>query len=356
MGIGLTSDDFSKLKSILAAIPDFRTESSRWAMMDDIFAGNRYKDKILGLLELSGNSNAAATKLITRLDQYGGDDSGEKTLGLVINHIQQTYMGNQEDADFLKELFNRYPFTGKPIDIEPIKPGEWRGTDTEDYVAELVIGENTLRDIRILEIALIASESVVRIMTDKGKGSGFLVGQNLIMTNHHVIDSRLRAEDADYQFFYQLDLNNNPMRVNTCQAKRGGLFYKNPREGGLDFTIIELETTPENVKPLNLKSDRVRKNDRVVIIQHPRGEYKKISMQNNFVEYADGRVVQYLTTTDKGSSGSPVFNDDFFVVGIHHSGGELLEPGTYRRYLRNAGSSMIAILEDICSSQEHFEH
>ena len=48
-----------------------------------------------------------------------------------------------------------------------------------------------------------------------------------------------------------------------------------------------------------------------------------------------------------GSSGSPVFNDDFVVIAIHHSGGSLVEPATGRRYLRNGGSSMIAVLRDL---------
>ncbi|MBK9054813.1 MAG: trypsin-like peptidase domain-containing protein, partial [Chloroflexi bacterium] len=43
-------------------------------------------------------------------------------------------------------------------------------------------------------------------------------------------------------------------------------------------------------------------------------------MQNNFVAFADTRIIQYLTSTEPGSSGSPVFNNDFVVVGIHHSG------------------------------------
>jgi V8-like Glu-specific endopeptidase len=70
-------------------------------------------------------------------------------------------------------------------------------------------------------------------------------------------------------------------------------------------------------------------------------------MQNNFVAYADANVVQYTTSTLPGSSGSPVFDDDFQVIAIHHSGGMLIEPGTKQCYLRNAGTSMIAVLKDL---------
>ena len=70
-------------------------------------------------------------------------------------------------------------------------------------------------------------------------------------------------------------------------------------------------------------------------------------MQNNFVAYADANVVQYTTSTLPGSSGSPVLDDEYKVVAIDHSGGMLVEAGTKQPYLRNAGTSAIAVLR-IC--------
>ena len=81
------------------------------------------------------------------------------------------------------------------------------------------------------------------------------------------------------------------------------------------------------------------------------GDVKQISMQNNFVVYADERVVQYTTSTLPGSSGSPVFNDRFEVEAIHSKGGMLSEPGTNKHYLRNAGTAMVAILNDLKINQ-----
>ena len=48
---------------------------------------------------------------------------------------------------------------------------------------------------------------------------------------------------------------------------------------------------------------------------------KQISLYHNIVTNTNERVVQYLTDTLKGSSGSPVFNSDWEVVALHHSGG-----------------------------------
>jgi V8-like Glu-specific endopeptidase len=222
--------------------------------------------------------------------------------------------------------------------------GEGRGRESPQDVQEKIIGENTLRDVRLLELALVASRAVVRIRSDTGLGSGFLAGPRLVMTNHHVIRSHQVAHQSAFTFNYQLDLALRPAPVQTTRALPDGLFYTN---ADLDVTVVEIEEIPDGIVPLKLAGLAVQRAQRVNIIQHPGGHYKKISMQNNFVAYADARHLQYLTSTEPGSSGSPVFNDDFVVVGIHHSGGNLLEPGTERHYLRNAGSSMIAVLDDL---------
>ena len=74
-----------------------------------------------------------------------------------------------------------------------------------------------------------------------------------------------------------------------------------------------------------------------------------ISVQNNFVEYVDEKIIQYLTSTKNGSSGSPVFNDNWQVLALHHAGGTLKEPSTNRRYARNEGILISAILKDLPS-------
>ncbi len=169
-------------------------------------------------------------------------------------------------------------------------------------------------------------------------------GADLLMTNHHVIRSRQQAEAAEYDFNYQLDRDGKPCPVTTVSARAGGLFHTQPE---LDYTVVQLAEPPAFGLPLRLRAAVLPRDARVAIIQHPGGHFKKISLQNNFVAYADNRVVQYFTSTEPGSSGSPVFDDDFAVVAIHHSGGMLEEPGSGRRYLRNAGTSMGAVLADL---------
>jgi V8-like Glu-specific endopeptidase len=345
-GIQLSADDFDQLAVILAAVPEFRTVQGRLDFLDDVFAGSPRRADVLSLLNLDGAPRGVAVRVIARLTQFGQDEPGRETLGVLINKLL-TYIGGGAEADFLRDLFARYPLHAEPAAAREID--DWRGRESPEDVQEKIIGENTLRDVCLLELALEASPAVVHIATATQLGSGFLAGAGLVMTNHHVIHTLQEARDSLFTFNYQLDRAGNPAPVRTVGVAVDGLFYTNP---ALDFTVVEIDAVPEGVAPLRLGRLRVQRDDRVNIIQHPGGHYKKISMTNNFVAFANARDLQYLTSTLPGSSGSPVFNNDFLVVGIHHSGGNLLEPGTEgkwfrRRYLRNAGSSMAAVLDDL---------
>ncbi len=71
---------------------------------------------------------------------------------------------------------------------------------------------------------------------------------------------------------------------------------------------------------LNPTLGKINQGEYVSIIQHPGGEPKQISVrENQLVELAETRLI-YLCDTAPGSSGSPVFNDSWQVVGLHHSG------------------------------------
>ena len=341
MAIQLTQSDLEQLTRLLSMMPEYRTEQGRVDFIDEVFVGSSRRTDIVTTLNLGGTSRAAAVRTITRLTQFGQDEPGQETLGVLINKILQ-YLGGGDDADFLKGLFHTYALDGEPIASKGIDI--WLAHESPQDVQEKIIGENTLRDIRVLELALEASESVVRIVTDESYGSGFLVAPNLIMTNNHVIGSQEAAKPCAYQFNYQLDKHANLKPVQSARTKPDGLFYTNPE---LDVTVVEVLDVPETVLNLILTPKRMMRDARVNIIQHPGGHFKKISMQNNFVAFANAKDLQYLTSTEPGSSGSPVFNNDFKVVGIHHSGGNLLEPESSRRYLRNAGSSMVAVLGDL---------
>jgi hypothetical protein len=88
----------------------------------------------------------------------------------------------------------------------------------------------------------------------------------------------------------------------------------------LDYAVLRLSEGPTArpmlriaTTPLLIGAEPVAVN----IIQHPGGQPKRVALRNNLVFQADDRDVRYFTDTRSGSSGSPVFTDDWTVVALH---------------------------------------
>lgn len=231
---------------------------------------------------------------------------------------------------------------------QDIKSVDWK-EDLDESTLEKITGEfSTLLPINFLSKGLIKAESVARVCIPQGNrnelGSGFLYKNNWFVTNHHVIKNRESAEKGKVQFNFEESDNGSAVEVSeyTIDVNENQFFTDQDR----DCTIVKLNGNPcEKFKCLTLEPVEVKKNDFVNIIQHPGGRSKQIALYRNTVMYADNKVVQYLTDTEPGSSGSPVFNSDWQVVALHNSGGTLLEPGTRLRFLRNQGININQVID-----------
>jgi V8-like Glu-specific endopeptidase len=60
-------------------------------------------------------------------------------------------------------------------------------------------------------------------------------------------------------------------------------------------------------------------DSRLNILGHPKGLDMRVSLQDNTFVDQDETYVWYKTPTDGGSSGSPVFNQDWKLVALHHA-------------------------------------
>lgn len=120
-------------------------------------------------------------------------------------------------------------------------------------------------------------------------------------------------------------------------------FFKTSVED--DWTVVRVKgDANQEWGGLELNPAVVGKGDRVNIIQHPGGLPKQLAyLANTVVDASDGRV-QYLTDTEPGSSGSPVFDMHWNVVALHHAG---LDPDKTVDYIRNEGILIDVIIEGL---------
>ena len=59
--------------------------------------------------------------------------------------------------------------------------------------------------------------------------------------------------------------------------------------------------------------------EHVNIIQHPNGRRKEVAVQRNNITNVYANAARYTTDTEPGSSGSPVFNNAWDLILIHHA-------------------------------------
>ncbi|MCG9886383.1 MAG: serine protease [Cyanobacteria bacterium] len=333
-------EDRKKLITLLKDLPELGTERSRLQTLE--LAGLK---QLTPMIDLSGTSFVSVSEIISYLSQYGRLTHEHEALGLLLNTLKG-FMGVQQQ-EFLNKLLTKYDMM-TPIAATP-NIGQWQGRETTVEVLEKIIGENTLRPIAFLQQGLEVSRSVAYIAVqssyDRWSGTGFLVAEDLLLTNNHVLPSSNLLQSSIFRFNYEDDFGGRAKPTDEYYAKSNGVFYTNPE---LDYTLVQLDGNPgQRWGYLSLLPRNIKCGERVNIIQHPAGRPKEISFQNNFVEYVGGDVVQYITSTLNGSSGSPVFNDGWEVVGLHHAGGNIPEPTTQQRYFRNEGILTEKILLDL---------
>ena len=193
----------------------------------------------------------------------------------------------------------------------------------------------------------------------QGVGTGFLLmgavlhpmlGDELyLLTNSHVVSPgpevpiAMRPADAVITFEGLPGAEHKSWTVKK-------LIFNSPI-GELDATLLQLDRGVLGVDPYPIAPalpDRDAKR-RVYVVGHPLGGGVSFSLQDNLLLDWDERLVHYRTPTEPGSSGSPVFDDQWRLVAIHHAGGPDMrklngKPGTYEA---NEGISILAIVEEM---------
>lgn len=197
---------------------------------------------------------------------------------------------------------------------------------------ERVLAGNELQSVNYLERGAIAARSVARIQirqpngTRRGWGTGFLIAPQVLITNNHVLPDNQWAAHSEAQFEYENNLNDEPIGPITFQLEPQRLFYTSKE---LDFTVVAVAPRTEDSQgllsdfgylPLLDTPGKSVEGEWLTIIQHPAGERKQVCVRENRLLKRADNVLWYTTDTLGGSSGSPVYSNDWFVIALHHSG------------------------------------
>ncbi len=212
----------------------------------------------------------------------------------------------------------------------PVVPGE-----LDNAFVERVIGET--RDflaVAFFEKGSLASRAVCRVVTNIGGGrssfgTGFLVTPRLLLTNHHVLRSSDDAVHSFAQFNYQLSGAGAVLPLEQFDLKPDVFFLT---DEDLDFSLVGVAqrsaagTALASFGYLSMiaAEGKILVQDPVNIVQHPKGDLKQIVIRKNtLLDLPDkpplDKFAHYEADTEPGSSGSPVFNDQWEVVALHHS-------------------------------------
>lgn len=202
----------------------------------------------------------------------------------------------------------------------------------EKIFFERVIGvAEEFLSVMFVKRAVAAASSVGRIVTrdtHEGFGTGFLIAPGVLMTNQHVLQNALQAQEASVQFRFELEIDSREMSGHVFTLAPERLFHANE---GLDMAVVAVAPfaldgtalAEFGQLPLIGAEGKIRKGQPVNIVQHPLGGRKQVVFRESTLSALpedNDHVAHYTGDTQPGSSGSPVFSDRWEVVALHHSG------------------------------------
>jgi hypothetical protein len=229
---------------------------------------------------------------------------------------------------------------------------------------ESVLGDIGARSYSWLQEGFEMAQSVAMIHKDgKPHGTGFVIrgrdlapdlgDEMLVVTNAHVVgDPPLEKAASPVEATVTFEILGKQQA--TKRYGVSAIVWQSPPDQH-DVTVLRLDPQlPAAVRPLRIASGLPQLQPvtpRVFIIGHPGGREISFSFEDNLlldyelaiVGNADSDSpcrVHYRAPTEYGSSGSPVFDESWGVIGVHHAGGRLMPMLNGKREVYDANEGL----------------
>jgi V8-like Glu-specific endopeptidase len=280
------------LADVLASAMKWRKQEDRYHLLQAIGILNPIQ------VNLDDAPNTSALRVVEQLAERGSHSLIEFMLRL----FEVLQLG--EDApiviktyaifDNVRNLYIQHPEIGQTLDNSKDTAWFQQGVEIAHSVAQ------------------------VRYKTQR-YGTGFLVGSDLLMTCHHVIPNEDEARNCIFLFGRTASLQGVPTTPQIIYpASSDAYIYGDPK---LDVAIIRLAQS-SGWPPLRHNNyPEPKEKDRLNIIHFPEGMEQQIAFRGNRVNAIKPPSIRYSTGTKPGSSGAPVFNDNWELVALHTNGG-----------------------------------
>jgi len=205
------------------------------------------------------------------------------------------------------------------------------GPDASELAIDRIVAGSDALNVSYLERGMIAADAVARVAVHDGArlvgyGTGFMVSPRLLLTNYHVLTTADTAVHSVVDFRYEYDALGHLVERATFGLDPAAFFFGDPE---LDVTLVAVapETADGSRRAsdfgwlrLSASADTVLRGEWLSIIQHCGGRPKQVSLRQNLLITRSGPDLWYVSETATGSSGAPIFNDSWQVVGLHRLG------------------------------------
>jgi hypothetical protein len=258
-------------------------------------------------------------------------------------------------APFLDALLADKP---APISAEPA-PDAVKGPAFDDSVTEpeallffddltMPVGKvtNLIKTLNAL-VTLAPAICLLRVSNAFGSffGTGFRISDSQILTNHHVLFPKGAVATGVFaDFGFDVDENDKVTDVTSLP----GAVATIKGEKADDWAVIEVVGMPATATCPVISLDQGATptvGQATYILQHPGGQRKRLGFVRNTITDVDDGLVRYLTDTEPGSSGAPVFDTAGRLLALHHAGGRPVEVVGKPPVAKNEGIRISRVLE-----------